>query len=236
MNSTKIKNYVIAITVIFCIAILYFIGGLLFEVSENNKGSEAYFENLTSKIENIASNNELLSSNYIRQLNNLFSETEKLSAITLKKDDMVFFAWPANSQFLKIDEKDNPYISTSSPVIKIFNQNLSGQNFGTIKITAAISSLLPKQIYKIGVRAFLVILAGTLIAFIVLIYISVFSTKKESVSNFKEDTNDTFDTEEKTVSDNSKIEDDAFDYLSVENETEPEETEASEETNETTEI
>ena len=230
MNSTKIKNYVIAITVIFCIAILYFIGGLLFEVSENNKGSEAYFENLTSKIESIASNNELLSSNYIRQMNNLFSETEKLSAITLKKDDMVFFAWPANSQFLKIDEKDNPYISTSSPVIKIFNQNLSGQNFGTIKITAAISSLLPKQIYKIGVRAFLVILAGTLIAFIVLIYISVFSTKKESISNFKEETNDTFDTEEKTVSDNSKIEDDAFDYLSVENETEPEETEASEET------
>ncbi len=230
MNSTKIKNYVIAITVIFCIAILYFICGILFEVSGSSRDSESYFENLTEKIENVASKNELLSANYIRQLNNIFSETEKLSAITLKKDDMVFFAWPANSQFLKIDDKDNPYISTSSPVIKIFNKELSGQNFGSIKITAAVTSLLPKQIYKIGVRAFLIVLAGTLSIFIVLIYLSVFSKKKETASR-NENTDKSYDEPEETASyDNNEIEEDAFDYLSVGNDADSDKTEDSEET------
>ena len=230
MNNIKIKNYVIAISVVFCIAIVYFIGGILFEVSESNRKSETYFEDLTDRIENVVSNNELLSSNYIRQLNNLFSETEKLSAITLKKDDMVFFAWPANSQFLKIDEKDNPYISTSSPVVKIFNKELSGKNFGSVKITAALSTLLPKQIYKIAVRAFLIVLAGTLSTFIVLIYLSVFSKKKETVSNGREQADENFGSDEESISDKAEIEEDAFDYLSVGNETESDITEDSEET------
>ena len=230
MNNIKIKNYVIAISVVFCIAIVYFIGGILFEVSESNRKSETYFEDLTDRIENVVSNNELLSSNYIRQLNNLFSETEKLSAITLKKDDMVFFAWPANSQFLKIDEKDNPYISTSSPVVKIFNKELSGKNFGSVKITAALSTLLPKQIYKIAVRAFLIVLAGTLSTFIVLIYLSVFSKKKETVSNGGEQADESSSSDEDSISDKAEIEEDAFDYLSVGNETESDITEDSEET------
>ena len=230
MNNIKIKNYVIAISVVFCIAIVYFIGGILFEVSESNRKSETYFEDLTDRIENVVSNNELLSSNYIRQLNNLFSETEKLSAITLKKDDMVFFAWPANSQFLKIDEKDNPYISTSSPVVKIFNKELSGKNFGSVKITAALSTLLPKQIYKIAVRAFLIVLAGTLSTFIVLVYLSVFSKKKETVSNGREQADESLGSDEDSISDKAEIEEDAFDYLSVGNETESDITEDSEET------
>ena len=230
MNNIKIKNYVIAISVVFCIAIVYFIGGILFEVSESNRKSETYFEDLTDRIENVVSNNELLSSNYIRQLNNLFSETEKLSAITLKKDDMVFFAWPANSQFLKIDEKDNPYISTSSPVVKIFNKELSGKNFGSVKITAALSTLLPKQIYKIAVRAFLIVLAGTLSTFIVLIYLSVFSKKKETVSNGREQADESLGSDEDSISDKAEIEEDAFDYLSVGNETESDITEDSDDT------
>ena len=230
MNNTKIKNYVIAITVIFCIAILYFICGILFEVSGSSRDSETYFENLTEKIESVVSNNELLSANYIRQLNNIFSETEKLSAITLKKDDMVFFAWPANSQFLKIDDKDNPYISTSSPVVKIFNKDLTGRNFESIKITAAITSLLPKQIYKIGVRAFLIVLAGTLSIFIVLIYLSVFSKKKETASS-NENTDKSYDEPEESASyDNNEIEEDDFDYLSVGNDADSNKTEDSEET------
>ncbi len=169
MSFRKAKTFAIVISAAFVIAAAFFVISI---ISLSNKGSSkasASFDSISAQINQSAETNPILSAAYLEEVKTVASKADLLDAITLTKDSLVFFAWPADSHLLSVDVNSNMVISSSSPMIKIFSKTINTGNSGTLTITCAMQTLFKKDIFSKAVISFLIVLAGTIVSLILLI-------------------------------------------------------------------
>lgn len=209
MISKRIKIFTFFIIAVFIASALYFAVSLIVENSKGSTNSNANFETITYNITNYANNYGLLTTDFIEKSSNLLEQYPYLSGITIQKNDESFFAYPINSSTIFADTNGNAVISAKSTTIKVFTKSVYLQNGENLVFNAAFNTILPDQIYTIGRRAFIAVLAGTLICLCVLIYLSMFENNEQT-----EETSETEDEflDEETADDGIYVEiDEAMD-------------------------
>ena len=108
-------------------------------------------------------------------------ELHTLHSQTISKDNNVIFAYPLSSPFITQGVNGQPTISASSSFVSIKNKEVLLGDDAYI-VNSALYSLQPTVIYSHIRISFLLILAGTLVAGIALMYLYLTDQKKETFS------------------------------------------------------
>ncbi|MCR4939701.1 MAG: hypothetical protein K5930_06280 [Treponemataceae bacterium] len=188
MNTKSFSFFVFFILIIFLTAVLYFGIALGYTISTNSSKLEERFSSLTGKLSSIVNDNNLYSNSTKTILEKELISDPYVSCITLSNKSSVFFAWPADSTQFIINKDGNPEILENSHILKKYTASIQTKANETITLTAALSSIIKADFYVISSRAFIIILAGTIFDFLLLIYLGLFSTKKEASSKEMENT------------------------------------------------
>jgi GGDEF domain-containing protein len=120
-----------------------------------------------------------MSSDYVNNVNKLISSNSAICATIIQSNGNPVYAYPLSSKLITADKNGNPYLSVSSPMIKIFTYSLKT---GNTTILAAVYLVKPNDIYDFTRISFLIVLATTLIALIGLVFISMSTNKDTEMS------------------------------------------------------
>ena len=88
------------------------------------------------------------------------------------------------------DLTGNPEIIADTPALKTFSVTMQLNNSNGITVTAALNTILKSEFYTVCSRAFIIVLAGTIFDFLLLLYVSLFSNKSKDMNQTLEDIED----------------------------------------------
>ena len=182
MNTKSFRFFVIFILIIFLAAVAYFVFGIFHTISANSTILHDRYSELTSKIISLADETSPFSVPFSTQLETDLSENPYISCITLSDSNSAFFAWPADSSHFVINQSGNPEISVSTPTLKTFS-DIIHTSYGDITVTAALNTILKSEFYTVCSRTFIIVLAGTVFDFLLLIYLALFTQSSAKEMN-----------------------------------------------------
>ncbi|MBO4706278.1 MAG: hypothetical protein J5647_11125 [Spirochaetaceae bacterium] len=182
MNTKSFRFFVIFILIIFLAAVAYFVFGIFHTISANSTILHDRYSVLTSKIISLADETSPFSVPFSNQLEADLSENPYISCITLSDSNSAFFAWPADSSHFVINQSGNPEISVSTPTLKTFS-DIIHTSYGDITVTAALNTILKSEFYTVCSRTFIIVLAGTVFDFLLLIYLALFTQSSAKEMN-----------------------------------------------------
>lgn len=177
MNSKKIKIITALIISVFLLSTVYFLSAIIISSSKGTKVSQDSFSKITKEITQLSDDYGILTETFLTKTEELLSKEEYLNAITIQKDNVVFYAYPISSKLLRADERGNAYISSSSPLTKVFTKNEFLLNGDNLIFSVAYNTVLPEEVYRVGKITFIIILACTFIT--ILFIISLGGKKNE---------------------------------------------------------
>ena len=183
MDSKKFKIFTISMILILILAGTIFLTGLIINSSKGSISSRNSFNIITQKITKSADDYGILTENFLTQSEEILKNEKYLNAITIQKDDIVFYAYPLTSKLLKADEKGNAFITSTSPLNKIYTKNVLLLNGDSLNFTVAYNIILPEQIFNLGKITFFIILICVVLTIIAIPYIKM--KEKENNSNIK---------------------------------------------------
>ena len=183
MNTKSFRFFVIFILIIFLAAIAYFVFGIFHTISANNTILDDRYSEFSEKIRTLAEVTPPLSVPFAQQLDSELSANPYVSCITLSDSTSAFFAWPSDSTHLIIDQNGNPEISVATPTIKTYSDVIATSSFGEITVDVAMNTILKTEFYAVCSRTFIIILAGTVFDFLLLIYLALFTQSKEKAAS-----------------------------------------------------
>ena len=181
MENKAIKILSFCLIALFALAVIFFAAGLLVEYKKAPAVIESTLNQFTSDVG--------VASEYYTPGSQQFSEVLKariasnrtLAVVTISKDNNVIFAYPLSSPFITQGVNGQPTISASSSFVSIKNKEVLLGDDAYI-VNSALYSLQPTVIYSHIRISFLLILAGTLVAGIALMYLYLTDQKKEEFS------------------------------------------------------
>lgn len=195
MDTKSFKFFIFFVLIIFFVALVYLGIGVFHTISANSVVLEDHFSDLTGKILTLAKSNSPLSATFTNQIEKELSADPYISCITLSDSESVFYAWPADSTHLIMNElTGNPEILADTPSLKTFSVTLQLNNSNGITVTAALNTILKSEFYTVCSRAFIIVLAGTIFDFLLLLYVSLFSSKSKTMDQTLEDIEDEINT------------------------------------------
>lgn len=186
MNRKSFRFFVFFILIIFLTALIYFGIALYNKISANSKIMDDQFNSLTGKILLQSKNASLYPSPFDKNLEAELLANPYLSCIILADKNSVFFVWPYNSSDLIKKDDGQPDIITSSKILKVYTATIETPAYGEITVKAALTLIPRIDFYTICSRTFIIILAGTVFDFLLLIYLALFTqknNKKEAEKN-----------------------------------------------------
>lgn len=181
MENKAIKILSFCLIALFALAVIFFAAGLLVEYKKAPAVIESTLNQFTSDVG--------VASEYYTPGSQQFSEVLKariasnrtLAVVTISKDNNVIFAYPLSSPFITQGVNGQPTISASSSFVSIKNKEVLLGDDAYI-VNSALYSLQPTVIYSHIRISFLLILAGTLVAGIALMYLYLTDQKQEEFS------------------------------------------------------
>lgn len=195
MDTKSFKFFIFFVLIIFLVALVYLGIGVFHTISANSVVLEDHFSDLTGKIVTLSKNNSPLSATFTNQIEKELSADPYISCITLSDSDSVFYAWPADSTHLIMNDlTGNPEIIADTPALKTFSVTMQLNNSNGITVTAALNTILKSEFYTVCSRAFIIVLAGTIFDFLLLLYVSLFSNKSKDMNQTLEDIEDEINT------------------------------------------
>ena len=217
MDTKSFKFFIFFILIIFFAAIAYIGFGIFHTISANKIILEDHFSTLTGNITALAKNDSPLSASFAEQLENELSSDPYVNCLILSDKDSVFFAWPTDSTHLYMNEiSGNPEILDNSPSIQTYSSTIQLNESNAITVTTALNAILKSEFYTICSRAFIIILAGTIFDFLLLLYVSLFSSKSKEMDQTLEDIEEEINTiankKNETTTENNKTQKDMADY------------------------
>ena len=183
MKSKKIKAFIFSMVTILILAGIFFLAGIITNSQKGKKEAQNSFTKITSDITNYADEYGLLTENFLLKTNQSLENEKYLNAITIQKNNVVFFAYPLNSKLLKADDNKNAFISSSSPLVKVITKSTYLNNGDSLNFSIAYNTILPEEIFKIGKISLIIIFACTLLTIIVISYMSFFGNKNPQNNN-----------------------------------------------------
>ena len=196
MTNKSVVFFVIIIIFIFLAGFGYFTASCIYDIKAGTVGAEQQFKALLREMDSKAASSKFLSAEYLNALQPIIEKNDYIAALTIKSDTTTYFAYPVKSRYISTDSI-TPEIAVSSPAMIVRSTNIPLNDKINTVVTAAIYLLPPHTIFKFARNAFFIILAGTVLAFILLIICSKAekkdSPKQKGTDNISSNTFDEID-------------------------------------------
>lgn len=181
MENKAIRILSLCLIALFALAVIFFAVGLIVEYKKA--------PNIINSTLNQFASDVSIASEYYTPGTQQFSDVLRariasnrtIAVVTIAQDNNVIFAYPLSSPFITQGVTGQPTITASSSFVSIKNKELI-LNDETYIVSSALYSLQPAVIYSYIRISFLVVLAGTLVAGIALMYLYLIEQKKEELS------------------------------------------------------
>lgn len=183
MENKAIKILSICLVVLFTLAVLFFAVGLIFEYKKAPEVMNSTLNQFTSDVGVASEYYTPGTQQFSDVLRARIASNKTIAVVTITQDNNVIFAYPLSSPFIVPGITGQPTVSASSSLVQVRSNEVELGNNRYI-ITSALYSLQPTVIYSYIRISFLLILAGTLIAGIALMYLYLTEQKQEPEAGF----------------------------------------------------
>ena len=183
MENKAIKILSICLVVLFTLAVLFFAVGLIFEYKKAPEVMNSTLNQFTSDVGVASEYYTPGTQQFSDVLRARIASNKTIAVVTIAQDNNVIFAYPLSSPFIVPGITGQPTVSASSPLVQVRSNEVELGNNRYI-ITSALYSLQPTVIYSYIRISFLLILAGTLITGIALMYLYLTEQKQEPEAGF----------------------------------------------------
>lgn len=176
-SAKKINAFSVFIFFIF-LASLCYVGIFLVNTSSARAISVPQkAKTLADSLQTLTEKESIDSYEYYQGITSLISSDSTISAFVLSQDGNPSYVWPVGSSIVLSDDDNNPYLSSSSPLISIQDGYFITES-GVTKYSVAYSNLTSQDIYSRLIQVFIIIATATVICLLVIAYISVFCTPR----------------------------------------------------------
>ena len=186
MTNKSVIFFVVLIILIFLAGFVYFTASCIYDIKAGTVGAEQQFKELLREMDSKAASSKFLSAEYLNELQPIIEKNDYIAALTIKSDTTTYFAYPVKSRYISSDSI-TPEIAVSSPAMIVRSTNIPLNDKINTVVTAAIYLLPPHTIFKFARNAFFIILAGTVLALLILIICS--NAEKKGTAKVSESTN-----------------------------------------------
>ena len=180
MKKRGISIAAMAIACVFAVTVVVFVSCLYSDYNSGLKAAGAKFEKLSSRAAEASGIYPSGSKEFLNLFNSAVGAPEVYQAVKLEINGKEAYAYPSTQE------------PQASAFVKSFSTRIVGSDGADIRINASIYTVSPALIYYRARIAFIVILAGTLAAGILLMYIYLGEQEKESVDFREEKIKDEF--------------------------------------------
>ena len=178
MENKAIKILSICLIALFTLAVLFFTVGLIVEYKKAPKVISETMNQFTSDVGVASEYYKPGTQQFSDVLRARIASNSTIAVVTISHGNDVIFAYPLSSQFITRNVTGQPAITASSSFVSVKNKEVVLNNEPYI-VSSALYSLQPTVIYSYIRVSFLIILAGTLIAGIALMYLYLTEQKQE---------------------------------------------------------
>ncbi|MEE0133652.1 MAG: hypothetical protein U0I22_07655 [Treponema sp.] len=183
MENKAIKILSICLVALFALAVLFFAVGLLVEYKNAPKVIDSTLNQFTSDVGVASEYYTPGTQQFSDVLRARIASNKTIAVVTIAQDNNVIFAYPLSSPFIVQGITGQPTVSAASSFVQVKSDTVELAS-GNYLITSALYSLQPAVIYSYIRISFLIILAGTLIAGIALMYLYLTEQKQETETSF----------------------------------------------------
>ncbi len=183
MENKAIKILSICLVALFTLAVLFFAVGLLVEYKNAPKVIDSTLNQFTSDVGVASEYYTPGTQQFSDVLRARIASNKTIAVVTIAQDNNVIFAYPLSSPFIVQGITGQPTVSAASSFVQVKSDTVE-LGSGNYLITSALYSLQPAVIYSYIRISFLIILAGTLIAGIALMYLYLTEQKQETETSF----------------------------------------------------
>ena len=183
MENKAIKILSICLVALFTLAVLFFAVGLIFEYKKAPEVMNSTLNQFTSDVGVASEYYAPGTQQFSDVLRARIASNKTIAVVTITQDNNVIFAYPLSSPFIVPGITGQPTVSASSSLVRVRSSEVELGNTNYI-ITSALYSLQPTVIYSYIRISFLLILAGTLIAGIALMYLYLTEQKQDVETGF----------------------------------------------------
>lgn len=183
MENKAIKILSICLVALFTLAVLFFAVGLLVEYKNAPKVIDSTLNQFTSDVGIASEYYTPGTQQFSDVLRARIASNKTIAVVTIAQDNNVIFAYPLSSPFIVQGITGQPTVSAASSFVQVKSDTVE-LGSGNYLITSALYSLQPAVIYSYIRISFLIILAGTLIAGIALMYLYLTEQKQETETSF----------------------------------------------------
>lgn len=171
-SAKKLKAFSIFIIFVFVASLFYAGISLVKTASSRSNSLQQKSADITSKLKEMAGKNSLYSETYYEEIAKIIENDSSITAFIVYQDGSPSFVWPVGSSFIISDADKNPVISTDSGVIQV-KDGFFITSLGVTKWSGAFAKITASDIYSSCSRAFIAILIGTVLCFMLFLYISL---------------------------------------------------------------
>jgi GGDEF domain-containing protein len=188
MKAKTVRNLSAALVSIFIIALFILVGGLLYYYRQGLNNAESILSALIEREMDFSAldANAVLPDQLTKKMDTALNLNENLAAVSITINNNLVYAEPFPSQFFD----ENKTLTVPSVLLKIFSADFTAGNGATGVASAAIYVLNPEEIFKSARIAFLMILAATLAAVILIVYTKFYLDKSPAPPVEEPDTED----------------------------------------------
>ena len=179
MENKAIKILSICLVALFALAVLFFAVGLIVEYKNAPRVIDATLNQFTSDVDVASEYYSPGTQQFSDVLRARIASNKTIAVVTIAQENNVIFAYPLSSPFIVQGTSGQPTVTAASSFVKIKSNEIALGNNNYI-ITSALYSLQPTVIYSYIRISFLVILAGTLIAGVTLMYLYLSEQKQNN--------------------------------------------------------
>ena len=179
MENKAIKILSICLVALFALAVLFFAVGLIVEYKNAPRVIDATLNQFTSDVDVASEYYSPGTQQFSDVLRARIASNKTIAVVTIAQENNVIFAYPLSSPFIVQGTSGQPTVTAASSFVKIKSNEIALGNNNYI-ITSALYSLQPTVIYSYIRISFLLILAGTLIAGVTLMYLYLSEQKQNN--------------------------------------------------------
>lgn len=179
MENKGLKLLSISLIILFVGSIIFFIASLSLEYKKSPSQSKQVISDFLANTNMAAEYYIPGSQQFADIIRARISSNKTIAAVTITQGDKTLFAYPVSSPYIKNGNNNEPTITSASSFITIESNSMILAGLPS-NIKIAIYKISPTTLYSFIRIVFLIILAGTLIAGIGLLYIYLSETSEQN--------------------------------------------------------
>lgn len=183
MENKAIRILSFCLAALFALAVIFFAVGLLVEYKRAPQTIQSTLSQFVSDVEVASEYYTPGTQQFSEVLRARIASNRTIAVVTITKGNDVIFAYPLSSPFITQGVAGQPTITASSSLVSMKSKEVVIGEDSYI-ISSALYALQPAVIYSYIRISFLVVLAGTLVAGIALMYLYLTEQKKDAAARF----------------------------------------------------